>query len=380
MTRTSIEESAAKYGVSSCIGCGKCTWGCPVSRRVGEFSPRKVVEEYVGAGKFTGDRGLWECMTCGMCTQLCTSGVEFHHFVREVRPSLRRLVPPESTHSEVFQIIQNVSSFTRIKPHTDNWITADLEMDPHSSSLLFVGCTPYFDVVFRHIRGDLLEIPRATVRLLNRMGIRPRLLGHERCCGHDAYWLGDEDTFKRVAEENVDAIRATGVDEVITFCPECYTTLKDLYPRVVGDLGFRVRSSTAMIGEAVRSGRVSFRDSGTIMTYQDPCRLSRHSGVTEEPRQILRSIGRLADMPRSGPMSACCGVSCWVNCGASAKDWQLDRLREARDTGAESLVTACPKCLIHLSCATYEHTDQNHGGILPISDIHVLASENALSE
>jgi Fe-S oxidoreductase len=29
----------------------------------------------------------------------------------------------------------------------------------------------------------------------------------------------------------------------------------------------------------------------------------------------------------------------------------VDRLREARKTGAEVLVTACPKCRIHLSCA-----------------------------
>jgi Fe-S oxidoreductase len=29
-------------------------------------------------------------------------------------------------------------------------------------------------------------------------------------------------------------------------------------------------------------------------------------------------------------------------------------LEEARSTGAERLVTACPKCLIHLSCAQKE--------------------------
>lgn len=378
--QATLEESAAKYKVSNCIDCGKCTWGCPVSRRAGDFSPRRVVEDYVGAGNLAGDRGLWECMTCGMCTRLCTSGVEFHEFVREVRPSLRRLISPETTHSDVFQIIQNVSSFSHVKPRTNNWVTVDLEIDPNSSTLLFVGCTPYFDVVFRHLRNDLLEIPRATVRLLNQMGIRPRLLEHERCCGHDAYWLGDVDTFDRLAKANFEAIRATGVDEVVTFCPECYAALKDLYPRFVGDLGFRVRSATAMIGEAVKSRRIMLRDSGKTMTYHDPCRLSRHSNIIQEPREILKGMGGLVEMPRFGSISACCGVSCWINCGASAKEWQLDRLREARATGAQGLVTACPKCLVHFSCAMHEHSGQNQGEVVPVSDIHVLASGSIRGE
>ena len=369
-----VKESAARHGVSACINCGKCTWGCPVSHRTGEFSPRKVVEEYVGMGKIASDKGLWDCMTCGMCTELCTSGVEFHEFVREVRPSLRRSVPPETTHSDIFQVIQSMSSFSRINPRTNNWMTPDLRIDPDSSTLLFVGCTPYFDVMFKHIRSDLLEIPRSSVRLLNRIGIKPRLLEHERCCGHDAYWLGDQNTFKRLAEANVEAIVETGVDEVVAFCPECYSALKDLYPRFLGRLDFRVRNLTAMIGEAVRDREITLCDSGKTFTYHDPCRLSRHSSVIQEPREILRGMGRLIEMPRSGSMSACCGISCWVNCGASTKEWQLDRLREAGATGADGLVTACPKCLIHFSCAMHEHTSQSQGSAVPISDIHVLAS------
>jgi len=369
-----VEESAAKYRVSSCIDCGKCTWGCPVSHKTSEFSPRKVVEEYVGSGNLSRDKGLWECMTCGMCTELCTSGVKFHEFVREVRPSLRSSILPETTHSDIFQIIQNMSSFSRIKPHTNNWMAPDLRIDPDSSTLLFVGCTPYFDVVFNHIRNDLLEIPRSSVRLLNRTGIRPRLLEHERCCGHDAYWLGDQDTFERLAEANVRAIEATGANEVVAFCPECYTALKDLYPRFLGHLDFEVKSLTAMVGEAVKDGKISLCDSGKTLTYHDPCRLSRHSGITQEPRDILRGMGRLIEMSRSGSMSACCGTSCWVNCDSSTKEWQLDRLKEAETTGADVLVTACPKCLIHFSCAMHEHSSQSQRSSIPISDIHVLAS------
>jgi Fe-S oxidoreductase len=371
---TTVSESAKKYGVSSCIDCGKCTWGCPVSHKAGDFSPRKVVEDFVASGHLSRDKGLWECMTCGMCTELCTSGVEFHEFVREVRPSLKNSLLPETTHSDIFQIIQNLTSFDFVEPRTDKWIMPDLKVDKDSSTLLFVGCTPYFDVIFNHIRTDLLEIPRSSLRLLNHMGIQPRILEHERCCGHDAYWLGDDETFRRLAEANLRAIEAAGVDEVVAFCPECYTALKHVYPRVFGPLGFEVKSLTAMVGEAVQEGRISLRGSGDTLTYHDPCRLTRHSGIVREPRSILNGIGRLVEMPRSGILSACCGTACWVNCDASTKGWQLGRLEEAAATGAAGLVTACPKCLIHLSCALHEHSSEGPECTMPISDMHVLAS------
>ena len=57
------------------------------------------------------------------------------------------------------------------------------------------------------------------------MGIRPRLLASERCCGHDAYWSGDEALFERLARANVEAVREAGVKEIVAFCPECLVDL-----------------------------------------------------------------------------------------------------------------------------------------------------------
>lgn len=40
-----------------------------------------------------------------------------------------------------------------------------------------------------------------------------------------------------------------------------------------------------------------------------------------------------------------------MECGAGVKALQNQRLAEARSTGADWLVTACPKCDIHFGCA-----------------------------
>jgi Fe-S oxidoreductase len=66
----------------------------------------------------------------------------------------------------------------------------------------------------------------------------------------------------------------------------------------------------------------------------------------------------------------CCGTSAWMQCSGCSSAQQVERLREALDTGAGTLVTACPKCQIHLICA------RNGADIdLKIVDIYTYLNE-----
>jgi len=47
----------------------------------------------------------------------------------------------------------------------------------------------------------------------------------------------------------------------------------------------------------------------------------------------------------------CCGNCAWTGCDSYSKALQVKRLGQAHDTGSDVLVTACPKCQIHLRCA-----------------------------
>jgi heterodisulfide reductase subunit D len=94
----------------------------------------------------------------------------------------------------------------------------------------------------------------------------------------------------------------------------------------------------------------------SLVTYHDPCRLGRHLGVYDAPRQALEKLGfELVEMPRARENSLCCGTNGWTHCTINNKAIQVDRLREARATGAELLVTTCIKCQIHLKCAMEDH-------------------------
>jgi Fe-S oxidoreductase len=95
-------------------------------------------------------------------------------------------------------------------------------------------------------------------------------------------------------------------------------------------------------------------------TYQDACRLSRHLGVYEEPRALLRASGlELVEMQRTHRGSLCCGTSGWTSCGQVSKNIQVERLREAKATGADLLVTSCIKCQIHFKCAQQDPALKN---------------------
>jgi Fe-S oxidoreductase len=54
-----------------------------------------------------------------------------------------------------------------------------------------------------------------------------------------------------------------------------------------------------------------------------------------------------------------------MECSSCSKAMQVERLQEASQTGAQTLITACPKCLIHLTCAQSD-TDMD----LKVRDIH----------
>ena len=83
----------------------------------------------------------------------------------------------------------------------------------------------------------------------------------------------------------------------------------------------------------------------------------------------------LVEMENCRARSLCCGTSGWTNCGATAKSIQVDRLREARATGAEVLVTACAKCQIHFRCAQAD-TQLGDELAIEIKDLTTLLAES----
>jgi Fe-S oxidoreductase len=251
------------------------------------------------------------------------------------------------------------------QPQMPNMMNDTLAVSDKSDTLFFVGCAPYFTVQFGQIGVNGNRVSRATVQLLNALGIEPQVLADERCCGHDLLWEGDVEGFETLAQLNAELIRQSGATRIVTSCPECARALKVDYAAHGFDLGVEVLHLTELLAQEDWSG-TRFKplrgahsaeddsSSHTVrrVTFQDPCRLGRHLGIYDAPRQAIQALGfELIEMPRHKENALCCGTNGWTHCGAANRQIQGDRLSEAQATGADVLVTACLKCQIHLKCA-----------------------------
>ena len=99
-------------------------------------------------------------------------------------------------------------------------------------------------------------------------------------------------------------------------------------------------------------------------TYHDPCRLSRflpkESSLIEDIREMfaqLKSLGYIFnEMEHNQKNALCCGVSTWMNCNERSKALRYKRLLEAKAAGT-TMVTSCPKCILHFSCLQNDFED-----------------------
>jgi Fe-S oxidoreductase len=355
----SFSEIIEKTNIRLCLDCGKCSSSCPITRMNPDFSPRMTVRRVLTGvkGDLFLDEGIWKCLTCGLCTQRCPSNVRYVDFIKACREEAGRLGRTQScAHKDIMLDLQRIMASPKIDQKRLKWLPKDAKYSEIGDILYFTGCLPYFDIIFRDNKAKTLETARSVVWILNRAGIEPVLLKNERCCGHDLNFTGDRMNFEKLARLNVSAIKKARAKKVVTSCPECYRSLKRDYPEVVGDLGFEVLHISEFLVELIENGKIELPSEFTKkkVTYHDSCRLGRQMGVYDPPRTVIDSIPDIEflEMERSKENALCCGVSSWLNCGKLSKQIQIDRLKEAKATGADLLITSCPKCQIHLQCAT----------------------------
>ncbi|MFH1488237.1 MAG: heterodisulfide reductase-related iron-sulfur binding cluster, partial [Pseudomonadota bacterium] len=354
---TSIHQILSAHDVSACQDCGKCSSACSLTLAGKPFSPRSMASSII-AGDLDSvavQKDVWACLTCGLCYDRCPSAVNFPEFVKEMRHVLKeRGADGHEAHGGFFQSLMRTMTSEKVSPRHWDWLPEDILLDSKSTRVFFGGCAPYFDTFFKkHLGVRTQDILVDSLRLLNFFDIHPAVLEDERCCGHDLLWSGDKKNFRKLAELNTSALRDRGVEELITSCPECYRTFKHDYPEMGVHIDFKVTHLFELIEKEIDKGAVAFKKFKGRLTFQDPCRLSRLENRADLPRKLIDRLNPEAfkEMRDRGAGAICCGNCAWTGCDAFSKALQVKRLRQAHETGSDVLVTACPKCQIHLRCA-----------------------------
>lgn len=337
-----------------CIDCGRCSGVCPVARTGLGFSPRRLMQKAATEGAQLKTRVLYACLGCDLCKAVCPSGKSIAEEILGLRAiAFQEGAQPVMAHDGVVQTLSRMMAKTTLPQNRREWISSDLRVADRGEIALWTGCAPYFDVLFEEMGVNPVATLRNAVRIMNRLGIEPVILADERCCGHDLLWLGDVRTLKKLARHNINQLQSAGVKEVVFLCPECLRTFKVDYPQLAGTQGMELKLKHISEFLLERGFKPEGNGERKRVTYLDPCRLSRHLGVEDAPRQLIVKVNgiELVEMEHNRNEALCCGGTSWLECGAAVKLLQDRRLQEWQEVKAETLITGCGKCEIHLRCA-----------------------------
>ncbi|MFW9800319.1 MAG: (Fe-S)-binding protein [Candidatus Thorarchaeota archaeon] len=340
-----------------CGRCGYCAGGhpddrCP-SRFLGGF------ESSTARGKLLIARALmkgeldpsgklaervYECSLCGSCETICDTIIhlELTDILETLRADLVEAgLGPMPRHKEILDWIMEENN-PYMERHEDRlkWIPQGKNASGESEILYFTGCTaPYRQP----------EISRAFLQVMEAAGVGVHVAPQEWCCGSVCFRVGARDVGMTLAEHNVELFKSLGVKSIVTHCPGCYKTLKQDYPKLVGELPLKILHASKFIEGLLSEGKLKLN--GKVdgkATYHDPCHLGRHADMYDSPRRVLESIPgvELVEMERTRQDSWCCGAGGGLKSAFpdSALKVGYERIREAEQTEAKYLVSACPFC------------------------------------
>ncbi|MFH1646483.1 MAG: (Fe-S)-binding protein [Chloroflexota bacterium] len=380
-----------RYTMTSCNSCGQCRfilgprmkgWEyaeiCPIHLRYrwDAYSGQgliNIAQELLEGELDYGDgliEHIYTCTTCGACDINCKSvrDMEVLDTILALRARCvedgRGPLPPHLEQARYIEAHHNIFG----EPHEErsDWLPEGIKLSEKADVAYFAGCS----AAYKHP-----GIARNTARILNAGGLDFKVLPDEYCCGAPLWRTGQTEAARKLAEHNMEAFRENGIRTVVTACAECYGTFRGFYPRIAPP-DFEVVHISEVVHRMLRKGKLEMKGKLDIkVTYHDPCLLGRlsepyvpwhgeiksfgyhdppkqwrrgTSGVYEAPREVLGAIPglELLEMTRYAENAFCCGGGGGVP--AAFPDFALwtaaERLDEAKSTGANAVVSACPWC------------------------------------
>lgn len=396
-----------------CNKCGLCLPGCPTYRVTGiEWASARgrvallrsaLLDKRVELSDINDP--ISNCLTCNGCTEHCPPGVPTGEIIFKAREELLRrkgdswmqrllfrkaLANPDMIHKASrllrladvtgLRMLARKTGLTRLIGDAGKAETMvprvpaseGLEavkrlakkMDkPKYRVAYFVGCyAPNFAP----------ERAAATIHVLNKNRAEVAVPDFV-CCGLPAAGYGDAESARNLARKNIEIASQMKVDAIVTPCASCSSFLKD-YTKLLADdpewaekakeFAGKVRDISEFlvdIGLNTEMGELKRK-----VTFHDPCHLAHYQKITNQPRIILKSIPGV-EFTNMAEADMCCGAA-----GSYAfKNYDLSqrvlerKMNNVAKTGADTLVSSCPACIMQLSCGVGQHK-------LPVSVLEVV--------
>jgi Fe-S oxidoreductase len=322
---------------------------------------------------------IWACTTCAACVQACPVLIDsVPGSLIGMRQSLVMMesdFPQEATNAFKGMEVQG-NPWGMGQDRRMEWcegldvpVMADLG-GREVEYLFWVGCAGATDPRAR-------KTNQALVRVLKAAKVDFAILGREeKCNGDPARRMGNEYLFAQLAQENIETLGKYRFKKILATCPHCLNALGKEY-RELG-ASFDVVHHTHLLAELMAAGRIPVDAppaSDGLVTFHDPCYLSRYNDTVEPPRAILAGIGaRTVEMDRSRKNSFCCGAG-----GGRifleeriGKRVNVERTEQALATGATTVAVGCPFCMTMMTDGTKVKAPD---GDVQVKDLAELVAE-----
>ena len=344
----------------TCVECGRCQVNCPAWSAGKELNPKEIILQTQEA-LLAGDREktlaavytekvLWQCTTCGACENQCPVGIEHLPILIGSRRGLVSNGSAPEYLGGVYNHLERRGNIWGLGYDQRQRFLESCALEIFDSSkhdvLVWLGCAGAFEADYQKAMRSLFDILRAKA-------VRFGVLSKERCTGDAARRTGNEYVYQELARGNIEELTAAGPKRILTSCPHCLKTIGDDYRR----FGYRVEvlHSAVFVEALLRDVRMSAAPADSV-TFHDPCYLGRYAGTVDEPRRLLTRLGgELREPERNRENPFCCGAGGGLlfadkeeEPGARISDI---RFRQLHETGAGTVVTACPFCSIMLKGA-----------------------------
>jgi heterodisulfide reductase subunit D len=288
---------------------------------------------------------IYACTNCLMCQELCgvrDDGYGPWDITVAMREEITEKEGPIDAHRSLYQgLKEHDHPWSLPKDQRGAWaegLALNKFGSASASTLLFAGCS-----------ADRPSGRRGTIalaKLMQKAGEDFVILGsEEKCCGLYAFDLGFRREYQRLKAVNLTTINSAGIKKVVVACGSCQRIWREYAKTSEIDAVHGVE----YVAQLIHSGRLKFAKTiSKKVTYHDSCHLGRGCGVYDAPRNILRAIPglELVEMERNRRWAWCCGGGGGVpEADPELAQWSAaDRMREAKETGAELVLTSSALC------------------------------------
>jgi glycolate oxidase iron-sulfur subunit len=397
--------------VQQCMHCGLCLPTCPTydATKIERNSPRgrialmrAIADGQLEATRAFGDE-MYFCLGCLACMTACPAGVNyaelFEHARAEVEESGALKSPKRNFIRMIalrwlfmdlkrlrlvgralriwqqlgFQKLFRRSGILKLLPKRLRELEAmtpdvqpEFSVDLIAPITLAVGEKRFRVAMLTGCAQDLIfsDVNRDTVEVLARNGCEVVTPPEQNCCGSIFAHNGEWRLAQQLARKNIDQFPPEQFDAIITNAGGCGSHLKHFSKLLADDPLYSGRAKiwdskvkdihewlieVGTARDSTSARRTSQRDVPTVVTYHDSCHLCHGQKISAQPRELLRAIPnlKLVELPEA---NWCCGSAGVYNLiqPEMANDLLRRKIEHIKSTGAKTVATANPGCLLQL--------------------------------